>query len=206
MTFNAKTKKDEGLGTVFAETFGEPSQAEVEAVASVDEETTVETPEVKAENQAPAASTKAEETETPEATETLQTKLDVSLEENKALAGQVALLKDINNDLNKEKASLQVKIDAQAQEVTQANEANEALKPAAIRQIKTLSIALNQPTASDLTEKTATELGSICASLLDTLKETIPAGKQSKEVPSGSDKEPSPYVVPSAADSGLSNF
>jgi len=197
------TKNDKGLGTVFAETFGEPSQAEVEAVASVDEETTVETPEVKAENQAPAAST--EETETPEV-KTLQTKLDVSLEENKALAGQVALLKDINNDLNKEKASLQVKIDAQAQEVTQANEANEALKPAAIRQIKTLSIALNQPTASDLTEKTATELGSICASLLDTLKETIPAGKQSKEVPSGSDKEPSPYVVPSAADSGLSNF
>ena len=194
----------DGLGSVFAEAFGEPSKAEVEAAASIGDESE-EGPEPANEEveQPENAEANAEATDTPEApTEQVAALLD----QNKALAGQVEILTTMNDKLNAEKARLQVELDEKDKQLSDAAQANEALKPAAIRQIKTLSIALNQPVADDLSSMSATELGSVCATMLTKLKESVPAGQQSKEVPSGSDGEPTKAEPVSVKESGLSDF
>jgi len=67
-------------------------------------------------------------------------------------------------------------------------------------------LTINEPVASDLSDKTATELGAIAASLMDKHSMIVPNHRVSHDVPSGSDGEPAPTVVPTAAESGLTNF
>ena len=199
----------DGLGSVFSDAFGTPSQAEVDAVSSVDAGESEETDSTTDTDSGEVTNGEAEASSASEANE-LITKLEAAIDENKALAGQITALTTLNDKLNGEKSQLQVKLDAQASDLVQAQEANEALKPAAIRQIKTLSIALNQPVAEDLGDKSAKELGSTCASLLSKMKESVPAGQKSASVTdhtaSAVDGLTSKQKVPTAAESGLSGI
>lgn len=192
----------DGLGAVFAEAFPAPTAEEVAAAVSIAEATTPVEPTEAAEPEAQATEPTAE----PEASAEEQLEVKAIVEANHALVGQVDMLKEMNASLNAEKAQLQVALDAQAAELEKSAQANNALRPAAIRQVQTLAVHFNQPVASDLNEKSDAELGSICASLLSKLHASVPAGQQSKEVPSGSDGEPTPTAVPSAHESGLSDY
>lgn len=199
----------DGLGSVFAEAF--PTKEEVEAAASIPSEESTdgesEQPEESEEDEQSEATDAAEQTaDVSEPTADANAQLASALDENKTLAGQVALLTSMNDKLNAEKSQLQVELDKREASLEEESKANAAMRPAVIRQIKTLSIATSEAVPSDLNDKSATELGSICASLIKSLESSVPAGRQSQEVPSGSDGEPAPTAVPSAKESGLAGY
>jgi len=180
------------------------SPAELEAAASLEEDGAeeegpepVQTPDEPEESPADLDASAGQD---------LQAKLDAALEENKALTAQVSLLERLNSTLNSDKSGMQAKLDVQASELESAAQACEALKPGAVRAVKVLSRVLGEPVADDLSSKSAAEIGSICASLISKNEKVMPNRQVSNEMPTGTGAEPEQVVVPTASESGLSNF
>lgn len=196
-----------GLGKVFAENLDLPTKAEVEASDKLAEEVTDEVQETEID----AETAEAKETDTlAEGATAAAPEAEAQLAE---LNGQVAslqakveLLSEMNDKLNADKSAMQLELDNQKAQLDKEAQANEQLKPAAIRQIRTLSISLGLPHDQDYSEKSASELGAICSDLIAKRDKVLPGEKKSSDVTTGSDGEPQQVQIPSAKDCGLDRY